>query len=236
MRVRAPAALAVTATCACAGGPALAAVADQSASPEGGSTQTTPLTRPLSTTTATTVSTATTIATQTATQTTTTPATTDVCLRQARRAVATSLGVGVGAVGTRAGEGTNGMPQCAYVVRHPRERGVPHTRAQLMVNVDSGPQASWRLMRTVVEASQLFGPAPPGWHAPIGLYGLGQYASWFINLHSLMCVNHTRTELLDVTVGWRHANRGEMIRLARATVEPYIHARAMAVPIPVSGY
>jgi hypothetical protein len=51
-----------------------------------------------------------------------------------------------------------------------------------------------------------------------------------------MCVNHTRTELLSVAVSWRHADRGQMIKLARATVEPYIHAPAKAVPIPNNGY
>jgi hypothetical protein len=144
----------------------------------------------------------------------------------------------VGLSGVRIGtaQGTNGMPECAYLVTHPRARSLPHTRAHVIVNLDSGPQAAWRLMRTVVEATQLFGPAPPGWHAPVGLYGLGQYASWFIDLHSLMCVNHTRTELLTVTVTWKHAHRSTLIRLARATVVPYVHARAKAVPIPVSGY
>ena len=160
----------------------------------------------------------------------------DVCLAKTRDAIAQSLGVRAASVRIAASQGTNGMPQCSYLVQHPHTKLLPHTSAHLIVNVDSAPQASWRLMRKVVEASQIFGPPPPGWHAPIGLYGLGQYASWFIDLDSLMCVNHTRTKLLTVTVSWRHAKQGERIALARATVEPYIHAAAKAVPIPISGY
>ena len=228
MRVRTTAALAVAAGCACAGGPALAAVAGQGRSPATPLTQTSPLTRPMTTTTATNTTTST-------TQTTTTPvAPQNVCLAKARRAVARGLGVTQAKVTVAVGEGRNGMPQCTYVVTRPRLKSIPHTRVHLVVNVDSAPQASWRLMRTVVEAGQLFGPAPPGWHAPVGLYGLGQYASWFISLHTLMCVNHTRTKLLSVNVTWRRADRGQMIKLARATVEPYIHAPAKAEPIPIS--
>ena len=160
----------------------------------------------------------------------------DVCLAKTRDAIAHSLGVSAASVRIGASQGTNGMPQCSYVVQRPRTKLLPHSSVHLIVNVDSAPQASWRLMRKVVEASQIFGPPPPGWHAPIGLYGLGQYASWFIDLDSLMCVNHTRTKLLTVTVSWRHAKQAERIALARATVEPYIHAPAKAVPIPISGY
>ena len=173
----------------------------------------------------------------TSSQTTTTPAKPQaVCLVKTRSAIAATLGVRVGSVRVKVGEGTNGMPECSYLVEHPRTKLGPHSSVHLVVNVDSAPQASWRLMRKVVEATQIFGPPPPGWHAPIGLYGLGQYASWFINLDSLMCVNHTRTELLTVSVSWRRAKRAERIKLARATVEPYIHAHAKAVPITTSGY
>ena len=127
------------------------------------------------------------------------------------------------------------MPQCSYRVSRPHKGG-PHARARVTVNVDSAPQAAWRLMRTVVEASQLFGPPVPGWHAPIGLLGLGPYASWFINLHTLMAVNHTRTELLMATISWKRATRVEMIALARSVIVAYIHAPAKAHPITVSGY
>jgi hypothetical protein len=134
-----------------------------------------------------------------------------LCLRGARLAIAKELHLRTNAVRTSVGQGTNGMPQCVFRAR----------RATVTVNVDNGPQAGWRLMRKVVEATQIFGPPPPGWHAPIGLFGLGAYASWFINLDALMANNHDRKQLLTVTIDWRHAKRAAMIKLARTAVVPY---------------
>lgn len=147
-----------------------------------------------------------------------------VCLATARRAIALHLGVKVASVGERPSQGSNGMPQCSYSIAR-AHRGGPHSHVFLVVNIDNGPQAQWRLMRKVSEATQLFGPPPPGWHAPIGLSGLGPYASWFINIDTLMAVNHARTQLLSVGIAWRHAKRAEMVTLARAAVVPYIDAR-----------
>lgn len=146
------------------------------------------------------------------------------CLASARGAIARGLGVKPASVAERPSQGGNGMPQCGYSIAR-AHRGGPHSHVFLMANVDNGPQAQWRLMRKVVEATQLFGPPPPGWHAPVGLFGLGPYASWFINLDTLMAINHAHTELLSVSVAWRHAKRAEMVRLARAAVVPYIDAR-----------
>ena len=232
MRVRPAAVVVLIAVSACAAGPALAAVAGQGSVPHGSSvTTTSPQTIPQTTTTSTQTS-----ATTTSTQTTTTPAKIeDVCLASGRRAFARSLGASSASVSIQVSQGSNGMPQCSYGVSRPRKGG-PRTRAVVTVNVDSGPQADWRLMRKVVEAGQLFGPPAPGWHAPIGLLGLGPYASWFINLHALMAVNHTRTELLTATVSWKRAERAEMIALARSVIVAYIHAPANAHPITVSGY
>jgi DNA-binding transcriptional regulator YdaS (Cro superfamily) len=147
-----------------------------------------------------------------------------VCLASARRAIALRLGVKTASVGERASQGANGMPQCAYGIAR-AHRGGPHSHVLLIANVDIGPQAQWRLMRKVSEATQIFGQTPPGWHAPIGLSGLGPYASWFINIDTLMAVNHARTELLSVSVSWPRAKRAEMVTVARAAVVPYIHAR-----------
>lgn len=132
-----------------------------------------------------------------------------VCLARARAAIAQDLGVHTSAVTTKLGEGGNQMPQCTY-----RARGVSVT-----VNVDNGPQAAWRLMRTVVEASQLFGPPAPGWRAPIGERGLGPYASWFPELNALMATNGT--DLIDASVLWRHAKQKAMVAVARAAITPY---------------
>lgn len=146
-----------------------------------------------------------------------------VCLASARRAIAVALGVKTASVRERPSQGGNGMPQCGYSIAR-AHRGGPRSHVFLTANVDNGPQAQWRLMRKVTEATQIFGPTPPGWHAPVGLSGLGPYASWFINLDTLMAVNHARTELLSVSVAWPHAKRAEMVAVARATVVPYIHA------------
>jgi hypothetical protein len=76
-------------------------------------------------------------------------------------------------------------------------------------------------MRTVVEASQIFGTPPPGWAPPIGLNGLGPYASWFPELGALMATNHV--DLISVDVNWPRASRNAKIALARRIVLPYLH-------------
>jgi len=133
----------------------------------------------------------------------------NVCMAHARAGIARRLGVNASAVTTSLSMGTNGMPQCTYRT-HP---------ATVIVNVDSGPQAAWRLMRTLVEAQQIFGPEPPGWKPPIGQNGLGPYAAWFPELDALMVTNGK--DLIDASVSWRHAKRPAMIALGRAAVTPY---------------
>ena len=230
MRARQAAALAVALTCAGAGGPAVAAVAARS--PQAGGvtateaagvnpvTLTSPQTIPHTTTdTTTTVNTVTT--------TTTTVAKTapvpklSVCLKSARAAIAHALGVTVSAVQRKQRVGSNGMPQCNYLVRRAHTKAGPHTRAVVVVNVDNGAQAAWRLMRKVVEASQIFGPVPKGFAPPIGLNGLGPYASWFPSLDQLMANNRTRRYILTVSIIWPRAKTKEMIKLSRAAVVPY---------------
>ena len=104
------------------------------------------------------------------------------------------------------------MPQCTFAPSG-------HRRPSVTVNVDSGPQAQWRLMRTVVEATQIFGVPPPGWSAPIGLSGLGPYASWFPELGALMATNGA--DLVTVGVDWPRASRGAKIELARQIIVPF---------------
>jgi hypothetical protein len=142
----------------------------------------------------------------------------NVCMLRARAAVAGDLGVRPDAVKTSLAVGGNGEPQCVYVARPAVGHG-PLTKATVSVNVDNGAQATWRLMRTVVEASQIFGVPPPGWKPPIGEERLGPYASWFPELNALMATNGV--DLLDATVIWRHANRAQRIALARAAITPY---------------
>ena len=141
-----------------------------------------------------------------------------VCMHRARVAVARDLGVRPTAVKISLALGGNAEPQCLYVARPTAGHG-PLTKATVSVNVDNGAQATWRLMRTVVEASQIFGVPPPGWKPPIGEERLGPYASWFPELNALMATNGV--DLLDAIVTWRHANRAQMVALARAAITPY---------------
>jgi hypothetical protein len=224
------------AACACAGGPALAAAVGEKPANRIPAGETAPLTRTFTTaiTTIVTTATQTTAAQTTTTRTDTsrTPKTVpvpklSVCLRSARAVLARALGVRVAAVRRTQRAGSNGMPQCNYLVHRAHTVG-PRTRAVVVINVDNGPQAAWRLMRKVVEAAQIFGVPPPGWKAPIGLNGLGPYASWFPNLDQLMANNVNRRYIFTVSIVWWRATRAEMISLARAAVVPYRRVRRFA--------
>ncbi|MDE3130178.1 MAG: hypothetical protein KGL16_03420 [Acidobacteriota bacterium] len=230
-RARPTAVLVVAAVCACAGGPALAAVAAQSSTPSGAratgaaaTAATGPATTGPETRTFTSTQTASTTTTTTTT-TSTTPATPPVpnlhvCLKAARADIARRLRVRSALVRRRQRAGSNGMPQCNYLVEH--ARGVrPHARVVVVVNVDNGPQPLWRLMRKVVEAGQIFGPTPPGWRPPLGVEGLGPYASWFFNLDQLMADTANYRYLLTVSIVWPRARHAEMIGLARVAIAPY---------------
>jgi hypothetical protein len=135
-----------------------------------------------------------------------------VCRLQVRSNIAGALDVG--SVTARPSVGTNGMPQCTFTAQ------LKAARVSTTVNLDDGPQVPFRLERTVVEAPQLFGPPPPGWHAPIGLSGLGAYASWFTNGDELLASNGV--DLITVSVTWPHEPRAGMIKLARAAIEQYM--------------
>jgi hypothetical protein len=135
-----------------------------------------------------------------------------ICAPKAQADVAYELDVG--SVTARPSVGTNGMQQCTFTAQ------LKAARVSTTVNLDDGPQVPFRLERTVVEATQLFGPAPPGWHAPIGLSGLGAYASWFTNDDKLLASNGV--DLITVSVTWPHESRAGMIKLARAAIEQYM--------------
>lgn len=137
-----------------------------------------------------------------------------VCKYKAQQAIAKDLGVKPGTVGYSKSTGGNGMPQCAFTAR----RG--GRRVTVTVNVDNGPQPYFRLLRTVDEATQIFGTPPPGFHAPEGISGLGPFASWFPNNHQLMATNDV--DLLTVTVAWPGASRDQEVKVARAAIVPYL--------------
>jgi hypothetical protein len=142
------------------------------------------------------------------------PARPAVCKLKAQRAIARDLGVSSRTVGYARSVANNGMPQCSFRVRAAGRTVV------VTVNVDNGPQPYFRLLRTVDEATQIFGIPPPGFHAPEGLSGLGPFASWFPNEDHLMATNYRL--LLTVTVAWPGAGRDAEVALARAAVVPYL--------------
>ncbi|HTW11827.1 MAG TPA: hypothetical protein VME01_03710 [Solirubrobacteraceae bacterium] len=125
--------------------------------------------------------------------------------------------------------GTNGMPQCTFATRQP-----PKKQVSVIVNIDHGPSVEFRIERTVLEASQIFGVPPPGWKAPIGLNGLGPWASWFPTRGELMATNGT--DLLTVSVNWNNARTPALIKLARAAVGPYMKYGHRPSPTAIVGY
>ena len=194
MPSRRTAVIAVTAICACAGGPALASVAGHS-----------------------------TTATTTTTSSTTTAAPSPqllVCLTSVRRLIAKRLRVRATSIHEHQFLATNGMPQCNYVIAH-AHRGGPPGKVVLTANVDNGPQAHWRLMRKVVEAAQIFGPVPKGFRPPIGIHGLGANASWFPPLDQMMANNLRGRYLLTVGVIWHRTTQAQKIAVTRAVIVIY---------------
>jgi hypothetical protein len=137
-----------------------------------------------------------------------------ICILKAQQAVAHDLKVSSSAIRFAKSVGSNGMPQCAFSMR-----AAGH-RALVTVNVDNGPSAYFRLLRTVDEATQVFGPPPPGFHAPETVAGLGPFASWFPNNHQLMATNDV--DLLTVTISWPGATRNAEVKVAHAAIVPYL--------------
>jgi hypothetical protein len=224
MRARRTAAIAVAVSCACAGGPALAAVVGHSNGARAARTETTPLnTGPGTETQITTTTPATTTSTTTTTSGTTTTAAPPellVCLASVRGLIAKRLGVKATSIHEHQFLATNGMPQCNYVIAD-AHRGGPPGKVVLTANVDNGPQAHWRLMRKVVEAEQIFGPVPKGFRPPIGIHGLGDNASWFPQLDQMMANNIRARYLLTIGVIWHGTTQVQKIAITRAVTLTY---------------
>lgn len=140
-----------------------------------------------------------------------------ICELKAQQAIARDLHIGAATIGYSKSVGGNGMPQCSFTA---------HTgghRVLVLVNVDNGPSAYFRLLRTVDEATQIFGPPPPGFHPPQGVRGLGPFASWFPNNRQMMATNDV--DLLTVTVTWPGAGRNAEVSVAHAAIAPYLARR-----------
>lgn len=137
-----------------------------------------------------------------------------ICILKAQEAIAHDLHISSNTLHFAKSVGGNGMPQCSFSTRAAGHRAV------ITINVDNGPSAYFRLLRTVDEATQIFGPPPPGFHAPESVSGLGPFASWFPNNHQLMATNDV--DLLTVTVTWPGARRNAEVGVAHAAIRPYL--------------
>jgi hypothetical protein len=141
-----------------------------------------------------------------------------ICRSGALSAFAHDLGVDTASVSFGHSTGGNGMPQCTF------SADAMDRHISALVNIDDGPQVEFRIERTLVEAQQLFGPPPPHWMPPIGLYRLGPYAAWYPVLQTLMATNGK--DLLSITVTWPGAGRYVKVKLGRAVIGPYMkHGR-----------
>jgi hypothetical protein len=132
-----------------------------------------------------------------------------VCLPAARAKVASFLGHPPAAIVTKQGTGNNGMPQCSFRAG----------RVDLTANVDTAPQAYFRLERTVVEETQQFSTtrevAPAQRIAKLGLD-----ADWFPAEQQLMTTDGK--QLLTVTVKWPDSTHARQRALAKAVARAYL--------------
>jgi hypothetical protein len=137
-----------------------------------------------------------------------------VCLPGARAAMARFLAVSPRTIAGRASVASNGMPQCGLTVQ---TNGA--SRVSVVANVDSAPQAFFRLERTAVEAAQNF-TSPRVVAPPQRITGLGLDADWFPSGQQLMTSDGDR--LITVTVGWRGASASRKRELAEVVARPYL--------------
>jgi hypothetical protein len=108
----------------------------------------------------------------------------------------------------------NDMPQCAF--RTELRGGTP---VLVVANIDSAPQAFFRLERTAVEAAQNF-TSPRVVPPPQRIAGLGLDADWFPSSQQLMTSDGNR--LISVAVTWRGASVARKQGVAEAVARPYL--------------
>jgi hypothetical protein len=129
-----------------------------------------------------------------------------VCRDGASRVIARTVGA---SPKTSASIASNSMPQCDF--RTPAVR--------VSVNVDTAPQAYFRLERTAVEASQQFTAVrttPP----PEDITGIGLDADWFPDRDQFMTTDGRR--LITVAVRWPAASMARRRALGEAVGRAYV--------------
>ena len=134
----------------------------------------------------------------------------DVCRPAAQAVIASRLGHAQAAVTGKQGTGNNGMPQCTF-----RAAG----KVAITANVDTAPQAYFRLERTVVEETQQFATkreVAPAQH--VG--GLGLDADWFPPVKQLMTTDGK--QFLTITVRWPKSSVARQRALAASVARTYL--------------
>lgn len=145
------------------------------------------------------------------------------CKPAAVTAFADAAGIPSARVGARRSVGNNAEPQCTLSA--PGARGRAGTRTQVVVNVDSAPQAYFRFERTLVEFQQMFALARSA-PAPQFLTGLGLGAAWLPAADQVMATDARR--LITVTVTWPGAPAARKIRLGEAEARRYLGPNDLA--------
>jgi hypothetical protein len=139
------------------------------------------------------------------------------------------IGVAPTAVVFAPSKGNDAAPQC---VMHART----HTgqTVSVIANVELTPSAYFILERTIVEATQIFGPSRVE-PAPVSVLHLGLDASWFPQEQWLMTTDGHR--LLTTSVVWKGAGQSRKIALAESVTRPYLHTpRGKAAQALAKGY
>jgi hypothetical protein len=136
------------------------------------------------------------------------------CTAGAKAAMARFLAVSPRAVAWKATIANNGMPQCALSAELSGA-----SRVLVVANIDSAPQAFFRLERTAVEAAQNF-TSPRVVSPPQQVGGLGLDADWFPSSQQLMTSDGNR--LISVSVSWRDAPAARKRGVAEAVARPYL--------------
>jgi hypothetical protein len=137
-----------------------------------------------------------------------------ICTPRARAAMARSLAVSPRSIAGRASIANSGMPQCAMSVQ---QHGVGPVL--VVANIDSAPQAFFRLERTAVEAAQNF-TSPRVVPPPQQITGLGLDADWFPSSQAVMTSDGDR--LITVSVSWRDASTAMKRGLSEAVARAYL--------------
>jgi hypothetical protein len=142
-----------------------------------------------------------------------------VCSSSAREDVARAASVSVGGVSEKQGTSSEANPQCVFRAR----------KLTVVAIVDSGPQAYYRLERTVVEASQQFSTVrlEP---APVHVGGLGLDADWFPKEKQIMTTDGNR--LITVGVSWHGVSTKRQIALAKVVAHTYLGPNNPKAAIP----